>query len=138
MAAITTITLTDATPVTPVNRAFSPTKQDGELVTYHNRASGIVVGFDKLSINVRQATKDSKATKLTFRLETPILEQTSASTASGIQPAPTLAFTPLINCDLVFPDRSTLQQRKDLLAMFRDLVNEAIVTNMVENYDFPY
>lgn len=138
MAAIANITLTDATPVTPVNRVFSPTKKDKDLFTYHNRASGIVVGFDQVTIQTRQADKATKATKVTLKLVTPILEQTSPSTSTGIQPAPTVAYNLLANVELVLPDRSSLQNRKDLLAMIRDALSEAVVTQAVENYDFPY
>jgi hypothetical protein len=139
MAAIANVTLTDAA-ATPVNRVFNPTRREngGELVTYHNRASGIVVGFDALSIQSRQANKTTKATKITLKLVTPILEQTSPSTSSGIQPAPTVAYNLIGTMEFVLPDRSDLQDRKDLLAMCRDLLDEAIVTQAVENYDFPY
>lgn len=137
MAAIASVTLTDAA-TTPVNRVFSPTKKDKDMVIYHNRASGIVVGFDAFSINTRQADKTTKATKVTLKLVTPILEQTSPSTASGIQPAPTVAYNLIANVELVLPDRSSLQNRKDLLAMIRDALSETLVTQAVHDYDFPW
>lgn len=137
MAVIANVSLTDAA-ATPLVRVFNPTKRDGELVTYHNRASGIVVGFDALSIQSRAANKTTKATKLTYKLVTPILEQTSPSTSTGIQPAPTVAYNLIGTLEFVLPERSALQDRKDLLAMLRDLIDESIVTAAVENYDFPY
>lgn len=138
MAAITSITLTDATPVTPVNRVFAPTKKEADVFTYHNRASGIVVGFDALTIQTRASTKITKATKVTIKLVLPILEQTSPSTSTGIQPAPTLAYNLLANLELVLPDRCTTQNRKDLLAMARDCLSELVVTQAVQDYDFPF
>lgn len=138
MAAIASITLTDATPTTPVNRVFSPTKKEKDLFIYHNRASGIVVGFDQVSLQTRQADKTTKATKVTLKLVTPVLEQTSPSTSSGIQPAPTVAYNLIANVELVLPDRCSQQNRKDLLAMIRDALGETVMTQAVENYDFPY
>jgi hypothetical protein len=138
LAAIASISLTDAA-ATPLVRVFSPTrKKDGELFTYHNRSSGIVVGFDAFSIQTRQADKTTKATKVTLKLVTPILEQTSPSTTTGIQPAPTVAYNLLASVELVLPDRSSLQNRKDLLAMIRDALSETVVTQAVHDYDFPW
>lgn len=138
MSQKTSIVLTDNTPTTPVNRTFAPAKKENNLYTYHNRASGIVVGYDQLSIQQRLPTKQSKATTVTMKLVTPVLEQTSASTATGIQPAPTVAYSMIGKLEFVLPERSTLQNRKDLLAMLRDLIDEALTTESVENLDPTY
>lgn len=138
MSAIASITLTDGN-TTPVNRVFSPAKKDDSGVFhFENRATGIRIGFDQLTIFPRMGTKTTRATKLTLKLSTPIMEQTSPSTATGIQPIPTVAYTPLANIEFVLPDRSVLLDRKNLLAMIRDLLNESAITGMVENYDMPY
>jgi hypothetical protein len=73
-----------------------------------------------------------------MRLNCPTLEQTSASTATGIQPAPTVAYTTVGEITLVLPERSNLQDRKNILAMLRDLIDESLTTAVVENYDAPY
>jgi hypothetical protein len=36
---------------------------------------------------------------------------------------------------MVFAERSTLQERKDALAMVRDLIDEAIVTTQAESLE---
>jgi hypothetical protein len=46
-----------------------------------------------------------------------------------------VAYVPLATAEFVLPDRATVQERKDLLAQFRDLIGEAIVTNMVHDLD---
>jgi hypothetical protein len=38
----------------------------------------------------------------------------------------------------VLPERCSLQDRKNALAMARDLIDEALTTQAVENYDAPY
>jgi hypothetical protein len=63
------------------------------------------------------------------------LEVTSPSTSSGIQPAPTVAYTPIATLEFVMPDRASQQERKDLLAMLRDLIDEAIVTSQVHDLE---
>jgi hypothetical protein len=129
------ITLTDATPVTPVNRVYSPTQSGDGLIRWQDRTQAVFVGQNRLTVSQRLADKQAKTNKFVFKLETPILEQTSPSTSTGIQPAPTVAYTPVVTAEFVLPDRMTLQERKDLLAQFRDLVAEAIVTNMVHDLD---
>jgi hypothetical protein len=137
MAQQTAISLTDGEP-TPVVRVFHPAKKEGDLYTWHNRAGGIVAGYDQLSVSTRLPTKSAKATKVQMRLVMPVLEQTSPSTSTGIQPAPTVAY--VLGAEIVWnlPERSTVQDRDNLLTMARDLIDEALTTDVVANYDFPY
>lgn len=138
MGQIANITLTDGA-ATPVNRVFNPSKRiDDKTYLWLNRASGVAIGFDRLSVMQRPGENGKGAAKVSIRLVTPILEQTSPSTSTGIQPAPTVAYEPLANVDFVLPDRSTKQNRKDLLAMIRDCLNEAVITSLIEDYDFVY
>lgn len=138
MSQVTSIVLTDDTPVTPVNRTFNPAKQDGDVYRYDNRANGIVAGYDSLTTSMRLPTKALKSTKIVLRLSTPILEATSPSTSTGIQPAPTVAY--VVAGELVFnlPERSSAQNRKDLLKMMRDLIDESLVTDAVVDYNQTY
>lgn len=138
MSQKTSILLTDAASPTPIVRTFAPARKEGDLYTYHNRASGIVVGYDALTIQTRLPSKTSKATVVSFKLTTPILEQTSASTATGIQPAPIVAYNNIGKFEFVMHERSSLQDRKNLLAMCRDAIDEAFLTECVENYDATY
>jgi hypothetical protein len=138
MSQKTSVILTDATPTTPVNRTFSPAKKDGDLYRYDNRASGIVAAYDQLTLTSRLPGKQAKSTKVSYRLSLPILEATSPSTSTGIQPAPTVAYVNTVDITFVLHERSNLQNRKDLLAMARDLVGEGLVTEAVENLDPTY
>lgn len=131
------ITLTDAA-TTPVNRVYYPSQSADGLIRWTDRTQSVFAGQNKLTVAQRLANKQTKSTKVSWKLETPILEQTSASTSSGIQPAPTVAYTPIGVIELVLPDRATLQERKDLLAQMRDLIDEAIVTSQVHDLDLIY
>lgn len=132
------VTLTDAA-TTPVNHVFYPVTSKGDVLFWRDRTvTTIPIGQDKLSLLQRTPTKDAQVYKYSWKLESPTLEQTSASTATGIQPQPTLAYNNLASLDLVFHERSTLQERKDLLAKVRDLIDEAIVTAQAENLEFTF
>lgn len=137
MGQIANVSLTDGA-ATPVTRVFNPVnKINDNTFKWVNRAGGIPIGFDRLTIMQRPG--DGKgATKVAIRLVTPILEVTSPSTSTGIQPAPTVAYEPLANIEFVLPDRSSKQNRKDLLAMIRDCLSEAVITTLVEDLDFVY
>lgn len=137
MAIRANVTLTDAA-TTPVNRVYYPTQSEPGLIRWTDRTQAVVAGQNKLTVSQRAANKQIHASKIAWKLETPVLEQTSASTSTGIQPAPTVAYTLIAGLELVLPDRCTLQERKDLLAQLRDLINEAIVTSQVHDLDLIY
>ena len=138
MAIRANITLTDAAG-TPVNHVYYPTKAgNADVLAWIDRTQAIAAGQNRLTVSQRMSNKQTKATKLSWRLETPILEQTSPSTATGIQPAPTVAYTPIGVVELVLPDRCSQQERKDLLSQMRDLIDEAIVTSQVHDLDMIY
>lgn len=134
MAIRANITLTDAA-TTPVNRVYYPTQSLDSSIVWRDRTQAIYVGQNRLTAEQRIATRQTRATKLHWKLETPVLEQTSPSTSTGIQPQPTVAYTLLGEIKLVLPDRCSQQERKDLLAQLRDLINEAIVTSQVHDGD---
>lgn len=131
MAVRGNITLTDAAS-TPVNRVFYPISFVNNVLSWLDRTQAVLLGQPKLTCAQRLADKTTQATKVSWRLEAPSLAQTSGSTSGGFVAAPKVAYTCLFSMDFVLPAASTLQERKDLLAMARDLIDEAIVTNQVE------
>lgn len=138
MAFRANVTLTDAAG-TPVNHVFKPTGSQGsETIIWRDSTQTVFAGQFVLTCGQRLADKKTKTTKVTWKLETPILEQTSPSTSTGIQPAPTVAYTPLVKIEFVLPDRMSLQERKDLQAMVRDLTDEAILTSQVQDLEMIY
>ena len=135
MSAIGNITLTDAA-ATPVNHTYYPQPVQGSpIAKWVDRAGGIALGFGTATYSLKAPTGASRAWKLQVKLVLPVLEVTSPSTSTGIQPAPTLAYNLIANTEIVLPERSTLQERKDLLAMARDLLSDAVVTSGVENFE---
>jgi hypothetical protein len=123
---------------TPVLHTFKPSQSKGDVLVWRDSTQSIYAGQFVLTCMQRVADRKTKTTKVTWKLETPVLEQTSPSTSSGIQPAPTVAYTPLATIEWVLPDRMTLQERKDLLALFRGLVSSSTTTDQVQNLDMYY
>lgn len=138
MASIASMTLADG-QTTPVNHTFSPVGIDQVGVAkWEDRVSGIALGFPVVSFSLRAPTKGSRNYKMTAKVVTPVLEVTSPSTATGIQPAPTLAYDIIANVDMVLPERSTLAQRKDLLAYLKNFMANAAFINAVESFERVY
>jgi len=136
MAAIANVVLTDSAAV---DHTFAPLSTEaGVLDIWMDRASGIRIGMPQLSLGIRQPNKSARTAKVTLKLSLPTMEVTSPSTETGIQPAPTIAYTLLGTAEFVLHERSTLLERQNLLAMLRDAIDEAIVTAAVSTYDIPY
>lgn len=139
MTAIAALTLADG-QATPVNHTFSPVNIDAAGVArWADRSGGIALGYPVVTFSMRQPTKGARSYKITAKVVTPVLEVTSPSTASGIQPAPTKAYDITMNVDLALPERSTLQQRKDAFAFLKNfLANAAVMQAAVENFESVY
>jgi hypothetical protein len=110
-------------------------KADGDVIHYRDRTQAISVGQNRLTVGQRLAGKAAPTYKVVWRLEAPILAVTAPTTSTGIQPAPTVAYTNLANLEFVLHERATQQERKDLLAQMRDLIDEAIITSQINDLD---
>jgi hypothetical protein len=75
--------------------------------------------------------------RLTLRIETPKLETVSNSTVSGIAPAPTISYRLSAELNLVVPERSALQDRKDIRKYFASLMADTQVVDFIENFVVP-
>jgi hypothetical protein len=91
-----------------------------------DRSGGIAIGYPALSMSVRPPTKASRIYKVTAKLVLPTLEQTSPSTATGIQPAPTKAYDCTCVMEFMLPERSTQAERETLFSMVASLFARTI------------
>lgn len=149
MPAFSPIVIADG-QATPVNHTFAPSRIDMAGVSrWEDRSGGIALGFPVLTFSMRApspSTKGARAYRMTAKVVTPVLEQTSASTSTGIQPAPTKAYDLIAEISFVIPERSTLAQRTDLLAYVNGLLahtgnfasNMAYVKPAVLNFEAVY
>lgn len=129
---MTTLTLTDAAG-TPVNRSFPLVQASPDLAVWKDLTTngGLAAGAGVASISVKET---DTAVRITAKLVLPTMETVSGETDLGFAPVPTVAFKCLGSVDLVFPNRASLQNRKDLNAMFKDLLGDALMTSAVENF----
>lgn len=127
------IVLTDGA-ATPVARTYYPTA-DKDVIKWIDRTQGIAAGQNILTLAQRPPGRNASTYRMEWKLSAPILAVTSPATGSGIQPAPSVAYTNVGSITLVLHERATAQERKDLLAQMRDLIDEAIVTSQVESLD---
>jgi hypothetical protein len=88
---------------------------------------GVAIGYPAFTMSIRPPTKASRVFKVTAKLVLPTLEQTSPSTMTGIQPAPTKAYDCMCVMEFMLPERSTLLERQTLFSgvasLFARLIN---------------
>lgn len=143
MPAISPIVINDAA-ATPLSHIFSVAKQGlqgfDSVAEFEDRVvnSGIPVGFYKVSMNFSRPNKARKTYRVTLKLSTPKLETLSNSTVSGIMPAPTVSYTPMVEITFVVPERSALQDRKDLRTLTANLLASSQVVAAIEQLDMVY
>jgi hypothetical protein len=127
------LTLTDAAS-TPVNRAFNATQSDPDLTIWKDFATngGYPVGAGVASASVKE--NGNGTIRVQLKLSLPTMETLSGDTDLGFTPVPTKAFDCIGSVELVFPNRASLQNRKDLKAMLADFLSDAKVTSAVEDF----
>lgn len=140
MPAIAALTLADG-QATPVNHTFSPVNIDaGGVARWADRSGGISIGFPTLTAALKNpSAKGSRSYRYTLKVTVPTLEVTAPSTATGIQPAPVVAYNHLCNIEFVLPERGTLAQRNDILAYVKNvLANAVFVAPAVQQFEPAY
>lgn len=141
MAAIANIVINDG-QTTPVAHTFAPAKTQADMALLEDRTAGIYIGYNKLTFMLTRPTGPSKEAtrnlKLSVKIETPKLETVSNNTVSGIAPAPTISYRPVVELICTFPERSSLQDRKDLQAYIKNVLSNSFVTDAFEKYELPY
>ena len=143
MSSIASIVVNDAL-ATPAAHTFAPARQGlvgpyGQLAEYEDRAvnSGVPIGFYKIVFEINRPQPQRRSYRFKLRIETPILEVVSNSTVTGISPAPTISYKPMVTVDFVIPERASLQSRKDLRKFLSGALVDAQIQNAIENLDFP-
>jgi hypothetical protein len=138
MPAIAAIVIKDGA-ATPADKTFGPVNVNADgIASYADRTGGIALGYPMISASVRQPTKGSRNFKVVIKVVTPVLEVTSPSTSTGIQPAPTKAYDLTSLHEFILPERSTLAQRNDILAFAKNLLSNAQITSLVQNLESVY
>jgi len=137
MAAVANIVINDGQG-TPVAHTFSPTTVQTDVVTYHDRSGGIVLGYPEVSLGQKMPANGVGSIKQTIRISVPTLETVTGSTGEGFAPKPTLAYKERAFAEIYHDPRSSLQERKNLNAYFKNALANAAWTTLVENFELPY
>lgn len=141
MPAISNLILNDGL-ATPVAHTFNPARSIADFAQWEDRVAGIYIGFNKVSFQLIRPTGNgrtgSRNLKLNVKVETPKMETLSNSTVSGIAPAPTVAYRVVCEMNFTLPERSSLQDRKDMRAFIVSLVGTNQFTQALETFEMPW
>lgn len=139
MTAFATISLNDG-QATPVAHSFTARRLDAGVAKWQDISGGIAVGFPTISASLREPLKGSKIPvyKAVIKVTLPVLEVVNSSTYSGITPAPTKAYDCFATLELVLPERSVLQDRKNLRAYIANALAQADLKSLIEDLGMVY
>lgn len=126
----------------PVTHTFS---WDGNHANgwsnWEDRVSGIPIGYWTLSAQMLKPKRAKNRTatgnyRIRLIMRMPVMEALSVSD-SGLLPAPTVAYTCVGDMTIVIPERSTLQNRKDIAKMLPLFMQVAQIKAIIEDLDLP-
>lgn len=134
------IVLADA-QATPVNHTFVPVGRDNKGVYWFEDQSAVnAIGNWRISVDVKRPpvaaagqNSQGRSFRIAVGLHEPILESVSNDTVSGIAPAPTISYVGRAFTEYVLPERSSLQNRKDLRKMNYNLQADTQLIAAVES-----
>lgn len=145
MPAVATIVLADA-QASPVTHNFAPLGPDAQGVWwFEDPTVANAIGNQRISVQLTRpgppaAGEDSskRMCRVKLGIHTPILENVTNATISGIAPAPTVAYICRSNMEFIMPERSVKDfDRKTLRKYAYNLLqnaNVAIIIEDLQNY----
>jgi hypothetical protein len=96
----------------------------------------ISVEMTRPPVPAASQSSSGRTNRVRIGLHEPILETVSNNTVSGISPAPTVSYVSRCYEEFVMPERSTLQNRKDLRKMAASLMADTQIVSVVENLTY--
>lgn len=124
---------------TPVNHTFTPRRIDAKgVAVWYDGLSGVPLGYPLITHSLSEP--DQKARRVNFnsasKISFPVMEVTSPSTGTGINPGPTVAHQMIANITTSISHRSSLDDRKDFLAFIKGWVSSVEFSKTVLNQEF--
>lgn len=139
MAAIAPITIDDG-KATPVAHTFNPIASVPASYNENGDSSVAAVGESQVVATLRrtngQGTSTINRAKISLRI--PVLETTVASSGTGYEAPPKIAYFMQATVECLLPERSTGDQRKDLRVLLTNLLSNAQVVSLVDSLETPY
>lgn len=91
-----------------------------------NRAGGIPVGYPSFSLSVRPPQGASRIFRVTAKVDLPTMATTAPTTSTGIQPAPTRAYSNSAVLEFMLPERGTQAERLMLWSYLMSFLSDNI------------
>lgn len=134
------IVLADA-QATPVNHTFVPMGRDNNGVfVFEDQSATNAIGNGRITVELKKPTaaqakmsSEGRTVRARVTVSVPVLETVSNATVSGIPPAPTVSYIPRATMEFIMPERSTLQNRKDLRKFVASVLGDTQILGVVEN-----
>lgn len=145
MAAVANIVLADAQG-SPVNHTFVPLGPDQNGAWWwEDQSASTPIGYNRISMSLSRpanpapgaSSGSDRVNRVKVTIHTPKME-TVANNSAGITPPPQIAYIPRFMCEMIIPERSALQDRKDVRKYAYLLLQEAQLTAMVESLQNVY
>lgn len=128
MATFANIVINDGA-ATPVAHTFAVKSNDNRISKFEDRVGGVPIGYSKLTVAIADINKNNR--RVSLSIEVPILEAVSGANPSGFTPAAQVAYYDKVDVSFVTNNRSTTQNRKDVLAFVKNALALALVTSIV-------
>lgn len=139
MPQYSTINLGDG-QATPVNHAFTVQTVKPDLISFSEKLTDVpfigrpeVVIRHRAPIVQRGRQSADGVFREEFTIKVPVMTATSPSTATGVQPAPTVGYVNQVKITFLISERATDQQKKDLRKYAYNLLNHAAVHTQLDN-----
>lgn len=134
MAAIANIALPDAAG-TPVTHTFVPLSVKGDNGSWANQSPALPIGFELIGMSLVDPSGSVTVYRQNTTMRLPVLKTT---TDTGGNSTTTVDYWLEANLELKLPQRSTLQNRKDLVKLFSGLLANAQFTSMAQDLQHVY
>lgn len=136
MAVQANIVISDG-KVAPLSHTFVARGASPKLAEYKETATGISIGMPTLTLAVKESNGDNGKTVVDGRLSLPVMEVISGADG-GYTPSPKVAYTLWGVVSFTLPNRSTLADRKDILALVKNALANAAFTSAVQDLERPF
>lgn len=136
MAAQANIVINDG-KATPLAHTFVARGASPKLAEWKETATGISIGMPMFTMAVKETSGDSGKTIVEGRLSLPVMEVISGADG-GYTPSPKVAYTLWAITSFTLPNRSTLADRKDVLALLKNALANAAFTSAVQDLERPF
>lgn len=120
-----------------VQHTFTPLGPDADGVQWFEEtvpAPANSLAAKRFSVSIKRPAPGKSldgVARVTIRLWLPVME-TLATSDTGITPAPTVAYRLYAELRYVVPERSTVQERKNMVALVKNFTSAASILDVIQ------